>query len=120
MTDREKLIEILDSSFEEQYGKRGILTAHHTADYLIANGVTVQTEKEKPTVDLTNKCGSCKHSVIAENVFGKSKCYVRCTNLEHLNSRMYQERPLAAVRQRTMRACKKYDPLPEPPKEDSR
>lgn len=42
MTDREKLIELLDNSFEEQYGRRIYLTAPHTADHLIANGVTVQ------------------------------------------------------------------------------
>ena len=83
------------------------------ADYLLANGVTVQTKKEKPPVDLTNKCGSCKHSVLAEGVFGDSTCYVRCTNEEHLNSRSYQGRPLIAVRQRTAKTCKKYEPKGE-------
>ena len=39
---REKLIELLNNSFDEQYSKRGLLTAPHTADHLIANGVTVQ------------------------------------------------------------------------------
>ena len=39
---REKLIEILDNSFEKQYEKRGLLTAPHTAEDLIAHGVTVQ------------------------------------------------------------------------------
>ena len=42
MTDREKLIEVLNNSFEKQYEKRCLLTAPHTADDLIANGVTVQ------------------------------------------------------------------------------
>lgn len=42
MTDREKLVELLNESFATQYEKRGLLTAVHTADYLIANGVTVQ------------------------------------------------------------------------------
>lgn len=41
MTDRDKLIEILDKSFAEQYEKRGLLTAQHTADDLLANGVIV-------------------------------------------------------------------------------
>lgn len=41
---REKLIEILNKSFEEQSAKRGILTTLHTADYLIANGVTIDPE----------------------------------------------------------------------------
>lgn len=40
--DRQKLIELLNSSFEKQYEKRGLLTAPHTADDLLANGVTVQ------------------------------------------------------------------------------
>ena len=39
---REKLVELLNNSFDEQYRKRGLLTAPHTADDLIANGVTVQ------------------------------------------------------------------------------
>ena len=38
---RENLIELLNASFEAQYSKRGLLTAPHTADDLIANGVTV-------------------------------------------------------------------------------
>lgn len=38
---REKLIELLNNSFEKQYEKRGLLTAPHTAEDLIANGVTV-------------------------------------------------------------------------------
>ena len=42
MDVREKLIEILENSFEKQYEKRGLLTAPHTATDLIAHGVTVQ------------------------------------------------------------------------------
>ena len=42
MDVREKLIEILENSFEKQYEKRCLLTAPHTAEDLIANGVTVQ------------------------------------------------------------------------------
>lgn len=38
---REKLIELLGNSFDKQYSKRGLLTAPHTADDLIANGVVV-------------------------------------------------------------------------------
>ena len=36
---RDRLIEKLNKSFAEQYEKRGLLTAVHTADHLIANGV---------------------------------------------------------------------------------
>lgn len=39
MTDRDRLIELLDKTFAEQYKKRGLLTAPHTADHLLANGV---------------------------------------------------------------------------------
>ena len=42
MDVREKLVELLNNSFDEQYSKRGLLTAPHTAADLIANGVTVQ------------------------------------------------------------------------------
>lgn len=42
MDVREKLVELLNNSFDEQYSKRGLLTAPHTATDLIANGVTVQ------------------------------------------------------------------------------
>lgn len=42
MDVREKLVELLNNSFSEQYEKRGLLTAPHTATDLIAHGVTVQ------------------------------------------------------------------------------
>ena len=42
MDVREKLVELLNNSFAKQYEKRGLLTAPHTADDLIAHGVTVQ------------------------------------------------------------------------------
>ena len=43
MADKGKntLIDILNKSFAEQYEKRGLLTAPHTADHLLANGVIV-------------------------------------------------------------------------------
>ena len=46
MTDKNKLIEILNNSFAEQYEKRGLLTAQHTADDLLANGVILQQQGE--------------------------------------------------------------------------
>ncbi len=39
---KEKLVELLNNSFAEQYEKRCVLTAPHTATDLIAHGVTVQ------------------------------------------------------------------------------
>ena len=41
---KEKLIKLLDETFFQQYEKRGLLTAPHTADHLIANGVTFATD----------------------------------------------------------------------------
>ena len=41
---KEKLIELLNRSFDEQYYKRGLLTARHTAEDLIENGVTFATD----------------------------------------------------------------------------
>ena len=45
MTNINKLIEILNNSFAEQYEKRGLLTAHHTANDLLSNGVIVLDTK---------------------------------------------------------------------------
>lgn len=39
---KNKLTELIDDSFAKQYEKRGLLTAHHTAEDLIANGMTIQ------------------------------------------------------------------------------
>ena len=50
MTDREKLIELLDKTYAEQYDKRRLLTAEHTADYLLENGVIVPPCKVGDTV----------------------------------------------------------------------
>ena len=50
MNDREKLIELLPKTFVRQIEKNGKITSAATADYLIANGVTVQKhghEKEE-------------------------------------------------------------------------
>ena len=47
---REKLIELLNQSFDKQYCKSGLLTATHTADFLIANDVV-------PVV----RCKDCVH-----------------------------------------------------------
>ena len=41
MTDRDRLIELIEKTFAEQYEKRGLLTAPHTADYLLSKGVIV-------------------------------------------------------------------------------
>ena len=46
---KNKLIELLNDSFAKQYEKRGLLTAHHTAEDLIANGVTIGKDNNVPT-----------------------------------------------------------------------
>ena len=58
MDVREKLVELLNNSFLEQYEKRGLLTAHHTALDFIAQGVTVQewiSVKDRLPEKITNK-----------------------------------------------------------------
>ena len=47
---REKLIELLDETFEKQYDKNLVITAYSTANHLIANGVTIPV-----------RCKECKH-----------------------------------------------------------
>jgi len=42
--DKEKLVELLNNSFAEQYEKRGLLTAPCTATDLIANGVATSDD----------------------------------------------------------------------------
>ncbi len=39
--EQDRLIELLNQTFDEQYKKRGLITAQHTADHLIANNVTI-------------------------------------------------------------------------------
>ena len=51
MTDRDRLTEIIEKSFVEQYEKRGLITVPHTADDLLANGVIVPPCKVGEVVD---------------------------------------------------------------------
>lgn len=60
MDMKEKLVELLNNSFSEQYEKRGLLTAPHTATDLIAHGVMVQEwipASEPPTLKDADKYG---------------------------------------------------------------
>ena len=91
---REKLMELVDEA--------RFMTIGEIADYLIANGVTIRVKKEKPPTDLTNKCGSCEYAK-PTNEFGKSKCYVCCTN----EDKWWRHRT-SMYRQRTTPACKRY------------
>jgi hypothetical protein len=38
---KERLVELLTKTMDEQYEKRQLITPQHTADYLLANGVYV-------------------------------------------------------------------------------
>ena len=53
MTDREKLVELLDRNFDEQYEKNLVISARSTAKFLIANGVTFadRLEEKQATSD---------------------------------------------------------------------
>lgn len=70
MTDREKLVELLDKSFGAQYEMRGLLTAVHTAEYLIANGVTVKQMQKPLTVEEVRE----KDMVYLEERHGRISC----------------------------------------------
>ena len=71
MTDREKntLIDILNKSFAEQYEKRGLLTAPHTADHLLANGVIVPPCKVGDKVYQYDTAGDIYESEITQIVY---------------------------------------------------
>ena len=79
MDIREKLIEILENSFEKQYEKRGLLTAPHTASDLIANGVTVQECGRWKYYHKQNKavCTICSFERDLDANFGKA---IACPN----------------------------------------
>ena len=97
MTDREKLVELLDIIIQP-----GQKTLGEIADHLISHGVTVLK-----TPDMTGKCGSCFYAkpIVA---FGGSRCYVSCTHPERVFKRASQH-----IRQRTCPACKMYKPTEE-------
>lgn len=51
------------------------------------------------------KCGTCYYS--KPTTFDKSKCYVECTNQEHIE-KFCRFRKISLKRQRTTPACKNY------------
>ena len=66
MSDRERLIELIEKTFAVQYAARGLLTAQHTADHLLANGVIVPPCKVGDTV-YTNIIGTGLHNSFMVN-----------------------------------------------------
>lgn len=107
MTDREKLVELLEDATKETVDGIRFLynfeTVEQLADYLIARGVTV-----RQTADLTGKCGSCAYAKPVV-VFGGSRCYVSCT---HPDKRF--KSAASHLKARTLVACKRYKPMNEP------
>lgn len=76
----------------------------------VLGGVTMRTKvKETIETDLKNKCGSCIYAV--PSTFGKSNCYVECSNQEHIAK--YCKRPISRIRQRTAPACRSYEEMTE-------
>ena len=59
-----------------------------------------------------NKCGTCMYS--KPTTFGKSKCWVECTNQEHI--KRFCKNELARKRQATNPACDCYKEKSEPQK----
>ena len=56
-----------------------------------------------------NKCGTCAYA--KPTTFGKSKCYVECTNQEHIQK--FCKREISLKRQRTTPACGDYKEMTE-------
>ena len=61
--------------------------------------------KKHSETDFKNKCGYCVYGI--PSTFGKSNCYVECTNQEHIAK--YCKRPSSRIRQRTAPACRSYE-----------
>lgn len=69
---KNKLTELLNDSFAKQYEKRGLLTAHHTAEDLIANGVTIISSCEGCLFSnrkRPQKCSCCRRNKDMADLF---------------------------------------------------
>lgn len=90
----------LDGQIDMSGGTKISCSLEYLVDFLIENGVGML-----PPVNMENKCGSCIYAkpVVA---FGESKCYVNCTNKEHIDK--FCKREISTLRQRTHPACKNY------------
>ena len=74
---RDRLIEILNESFAEQYRKIGVLlTAPHTADHLLANGVIVPQVNVGDKLYYISGVGKIvENEVWYVGAFAKGTCY---------------------------------------------
>lgn len=60
---KQRLIELLNETFAEQYDKRGLLTAPHTTEALIANGVTIRERGEWKKHPYSYECSLCGNAL---------------------------------------------------------
>lgn len=95
MTDRESRERLIDLLYDVLDARPDTI-----ADHLLANGVKIAGN-----TNLQGKCGSCIYAKPTV-AFGKSTCYVKCTNAEHIER--FCQREISILRQRTNPACKKY------------
>ena len=75
---RDRLIDILNQTFAEQYDKRMLITAPHTADHLLANGVIVPPCKVGDTV----------YYIVFDKVY-KGKCHAITQHDNRLQIHLY-------------------------------
>ena len=114
MTDREKLIDFLNDSFDKQYSQRGLLTAPHTADHLIANGVTVQ-----PWIPVTERLpDNAEHDwVLAQVVESNGYMHLpRVMEYRQAKNDWFEETYGWLSQHNGMFRVTHWMPLPEPPK----
>ena len=72
--------------------------------------VEQKAEIERLQKTKSAKCGTCAYA--KPTTFGKSKCYVECTNKEHIE-KFCRYRKISLKRQRTTPACIDYKELTE-------
>ena len=72
--------------------------------------VEQKAEIERLQKTKSAKCGTCAYA--KPTTFGKSKCYVECTNKEHIE-KFCRYRKISLKRQRTTPACKDYKEMTE-------
>ena len=106
----EKLVELLNNSFAEQYEKRGLLTALRTATDLLAHGVTVQ---EWISVDdeLPQYTGEYNVIVGVASEFGY---FEKVTTLRF--ERIKGKEPRWVIPKNEIYNVISWMPLPQPPK----
>lgn len=85
MNDRERLIDILYEGFYISPGNDIKGTAQKAADYLIANGVTVQKhgrwiECEDSLMDVYYECSVCGEAFFLDEGTPDENCYKFCPN----------------------------------------